>query len=161
MNLLKSPSDVLNPHFTCAEQFYVSFTFLWSPYTQKTITEFFLISNIESSCMSDLRHVTVCWYTAYQAFIINTTCFRNCQCFGLLVSLQTGHWERGKGAREGQKNFKAKAPKTTFGFLPTQGVHQKWPCLKQSRGRKGEVEFCVLKSNSVPHECLLQMKPET
>lgn len=57
MNLQKSPSDVLISCFTHAEQSYVSFNFLWSPYVQKTITGFFLTSNIESSCRSD----SWCW----------------------------------------------------------------------------------------------------
>lgn len=73
----------------------------------------------------------------------------------LLISLQTWQWEGGKGAGEGQKDFKAKALKTNCSFLPAQGVHQKRPCLKQSRERKGEVEFRVLQSSSIPQDHLL------
>lgn len=93
--------------------------------------------------------------TKCQAFVMNTTCSRDCQPCKLLILLQTWQWEGGKGAGEGQKDFKAKTLKTNRSFLPAQGVHQKRPCLKQSRGRKGEVEFCVLQSISIPHEHLL------
>lgn len=82
---------------------------------------------------------------SYTPPVSETVCH---QPFELLILLQTWHWEGWKGAGEGQKDFNAKAPKPNCSFLPTQGVHQKRPSLKQSRGRKGEVEFCVLKSIS-------------
>lgn len=163
MNLLKSPSRVLNSHFTCGEQFCVSFMFLWSPYMQKIITEFFFLSNIKSSCMSDSRHVTDCWYMAYQRQNNVPGLYHKCHLFQKLSVTSffnfSFHYrydiEKRKGSWERTKDFKAKSPNTNCSFIPAQGVHQKRPCLKQSREWKGEVEFCVLKSISIPHECLL------
>lgn len=59
--------------------------------------------------------------TKCQAFVMNTTCFRHCQPFEPLILLQRWQWEGGKGAGDGQKDFKAKALKNKPQFPSSPG----------------------------------------